>query len=283
MLPVVIPVGWFSVYTVNVLLVLAWLIFSFQFWRGMRRWGVEEDRIFDLTFYSSIAALIGARFLYVITSWQLFEGKSWLLPLALWVLPGLSFPGGIMGGLLSIVSLSRSYKIRVGWVLDTLSMALPLPIIIGETASILGGMVTGKPGDVPWAVRYGDSGIPGHPVQLYMMIGMVFLTLVIARLSVISVRKKLPYGIVGMWFFLLYSVLWFVLEFFKDTPVYWGGLSANQWILIGVFAESVGVLYVRGGGKQKLRTVSRTVSSFIRKKGTSIYAAISKRNADRSS
>ena len=58
----------------------------------------------------------------------------------------------------------------------------------------------------------------------------------------------------------------FLLEFAKDARVYWGSLSANQWVLIGIFAECIGVLYVRGGGRETLRPISVRLLKFSRKR-----------------
>ena len=44
----------------------------------------------------------------------------------------------------------------------------------------------------------------------------------------------------------------FPLEFAKESRVYWT-LSANQWILIALFAEALGAFYVRGGGRETIR------------------------------
>lgn len=278
MLPLVFPIAHISLYGANMLIVLAWGAYSFLFWRGLRRWAIEEDRVFDLTFYSTLVAGVVARFGYVVSHWELFAGKSILLTAALWIAPGLSFLCGIIGGLATIVLLSRQYKVRLGLVLDTLATALPLPIIIGEIASLLDGLEIGARASVPWSVRFvGNVGLR-HPVQLYEMVAMVIISFIIFRLSQIAVFKKWAYGMVGIWFFLLYSASMFVLEFVKDSHVYWGGLTANQWILIGIFAECIGVVYVRGGGRESIRPHVHAVRAFLEEKGKQVYAAVSRRH-----
>jgi hypothetical protein len=88
-----------------------------------------------------------------------------------------------------------------------------------------------------------------------------------------AAAKKWPYGMVGMIFFLLFSTGMFLLELLKESSVYWV-VTANQWILIGFFGESIGALYVRGGGRGQIRPL-------IRRIGGKIYAAIPKRGARR--
>ncbi len=264
MFPIVLSPGPTGTLVTNVLVVIAWLVFSFLFWRGLRHYAVEEDRIFDLTFYATLMAFLAARAGFVVSHWELFAGKSVLLLAALWVSPGLSWLAGLVGGVAALVALSRGYKVRLGLVLDALAAALPLPIILGLAGSFF---------------SVGERNLLRHPVQFYEMIALIGISLVTYRLGAMSIRNKWPYGLVGVWFFLLYAVASFALEFLKGSRVYWGELTANQWMLIGIFAESLGVLYVRGGGREYLRPLLHKVIRFVDEKRRKIYESISQRHA----
>ena len=91
--------------------------------------------------------------------------------------------------------------------------------------------------------------------------------------------EKLPYGIVGVRFFILYCVPMFVLEFLKDTRVYWVSLSANQWILIALFAEALGAFYVRGGGREAIRPIGYKIKKTVSNITGGLYAKFSKRSS----
>ncbi len=69
----------------------------------------------------------------------------------------------------------------------------------------------------------------------------------------------------------------FLLEFLKDTRVYWISLSANQWILIAVFAEAMGAFYVRGGGREAVRPYINAIQTKVHAFVGGIYAKFSKR------
>lgn len=262
----------------NILIVFAWGAFSFLLWRGLRNGGVDEDRIFDLTFYATLMSLIAARVGFVVAHWEVFAGKSLLLIAAMWVSPGLSWLGALIGGLGVFIALSRSYKVRLGLVLDTLAVSLPLPIIIGEVASLISGSEKGTPTLLPWAIRVGSDTALRHPVQFYEMIMMAALSIIVYRLGRVAVRKKWPFGILGIWYFLLYAIFEFVLEFTKVTRVYWGHLSANQWVLIGIFAESLGVLYIRGGGRERMRPLGTRIARIFGNVRKGTYEFFSRRN-----
>lgn len=278
MYPILLSLGSFHIYSVSLAIVAAWLVFSFLFWRSLRAHGVHEDVIFDLTFYATLVAFVAARAGFILLHWELFAGKSILLMPALWVAPGLSWFGGMVGGLATMVYLSRQRKIRLGHVLDALPFAMGLPIIIGKLGSLLDGAELGRVTGLPWAVQFAGSKGFRHPVQVYEMLVMILVLLVIIRLAKAAHVQKWPYGIVGVWFLGLYSAAMFALEFAKDSRVYWGNITANQWMLIAIFAECIGVLYVRGGGREYMRPFFRSIGTFIRQKAKNIYAKISRRS-----
>lgn len=263
----------------NIFIVFGWFIFSFIFWQWLRRFAVDEDRIFDLTFFATGVALISARMGYVFLHRELFAGKSLLLIAAIWVSPGLSWLVGMIGGVMTVVLLSRRYKVRLGLVLDAVAAALPIPLGIGKIGTFLVGSEGGREGVLPFGLAIGAwPGVFHHHVAVYEAFSLIIISLLIFRMMRISVIRKWAYGLVGVWFFLLYSVSSFVLEFFKDSRVYWSSLTANQWMLIGIFAECVGVLYVRGGGRESLRPLMHKITTFIGEKGTYIHESISRRH-----
>lgn len=279
MVPIFIPIDHGGIIVLNSVITLSWLVFSFLFWRGLRAVAIEEDRIFDLTFYTTLATFVAARFGFVLIHWELFAGKSPLLMAALWVTPGLSWTLGLVGGLVASVVLSRQYKVRLGLVLDTIAVSLPLPIILGEAGSLLTRAQSGRAAGIPWAIRTGTEGVLRHPIELYAMLTVVCIGAIMMKLTTLSLRKKWPHGIAGVWFLLLYSASGFVLEFFRDAHVYWKSLTANQWVLIGIFAECVGVLYVRGGGREHLRPLIHKSFQFFEEKGKKLHESISRRHA----
>lgn len=265
----------------NVTIVIGWMTCSFLFWRGLRYFAVEEDRVFDLTFYATLTGFVFSRAGFVVSHWDLFAGKSVLLTAALWVEPGLSWMSGLIGMTAALVLLSRQYKVRLGLVIDTLGAALPYTIGIGELGALLIGAETGRvTGVYSWLSGGRMPWVPAqHPVSLYELIAVILIGFMVSRLGSRAVARKWPYGLVGVWFFVLYAVSGFALEFLKDSRVYWGNLTANQWMLIGIFAECMGVLYVRGGGREYMRPRIRHMVTRIQEKGKTLYESVSKRHA----
>ena len=267
MYPLLIHIGSFHVYSFSIFLVLAWLVFSFLFWRALRGQGIDEENIFNLTFYGTLAACIFARVVFVLLNGNLFR-ESPLKIFAIWVQPGMSVYGALIGGLLVLVSLCRKYKVRVGHLLDAFASAFGGAFLVGTVGALLDGTYVGTQTNLPWTIRFVGHLGKRHPVEIYEIIAMIGILVFLAFLSRKSKEKKWPYGFLGLWFFATYSVSMFVLEFFKDTRVYFTQLRANQWILVALFAETIGAFYVRGGGREKIRP-------YINK----LYAKFSKRTA----
>jgi phosphatidylglycerol:prolipoprotein diacylglycerol transferase len=196
---------------------------------------------------------------------------------ALWVQPGLSLYGGLIGGLLILVFLCRTYKVRVGHVLDAFGPAFGSAFLVGTVGAFLDGTYIGTITTFPWGVRFVGHLGTRHPVQVYEIAAMICILIFITLLARRGTQKKWPYGLLGLWFFAIMSVVMFVLEFFKDTRVYFTVLRANQWILVALFAETIGAFYVRGGGREAIRPlVNRTAGKFSAFVG-GIYAKFSKR------
>lgn len=270
MYPLLVSFGAFHLYSFSVFVVLAWLVFSFLFWRALRSQGIDEEHIFNLTFYSTLSAFIFARLVFVLLNMELFRGAP-LKIAALWIQPGMSLYGALVGGLLVLVSLCRRYKVRVGHVLDAVGPAYGAAFIIGTLGAFLDGTYVGIVTNLPWGVRFVGHLGRRHPVELYEIAAMVCILIFIAVLSRRGSQKKWPYGVLGLWFFASTSTLMFLLEFFKDTRVYLNTLRANQWILVAIFAETIGAFYVRGGGREAIRPLVNRLKT---------YAKFSKRTAE---
>jgi phosphatidylglycerol---prolipoprotein diacylglyceryl transferase len=266
--PILFAFGHIHIYSLSIFLILSWLVFSFLFWRELRADGVDEDKIFDLMFYATLVSFIGARAGFVAFHWDLFE-KTLLRTVAIWVQPGLALYGAIAGAILTLIFLSRQEKVRLGTVLDAFAMSFPTALLVGLLGGLIDGTVVGKISRLQWAIRYVGSVGMRHPIQLYEIIVCIVMIIVLALIGKRSMKEKWPYGLVGLWFFLLFSIGMFPLEFLKESRVYWT-LSANQWILIALFAEALGAFYVRGGGREAVRPyinrIITNIGKIIRKR-----------------
>jgi prolipoprotein diacylglyceryltransferase len=258
-------------------LIFAWVVWSFFFWRYLRNLAVKEDEIFDIMFYTTILSFFTARLFFVASHIPLFS-DGWLKVVAVWVQPGLSFIGGLIGAVVTSILLGMKYKVRIAYVLDAFTHALSWSFIIGSVGALLDGSVVGKITTLPWGVTYiGYLGLR-HPVEMYESICMVFLLVVLWWISKKATKESWSHGILSMWFFTLFATSMFLFEFLVESDVYWGSLSANQWIYVGILGQAIGAFYVRGGGKEKLILLGRKTTAVVKQVLGGMYGKFSRRH-----
>ncbi|MFH0749636.1 MAG: prolipoprotein diacylglyceryl transferase family protein [Candidatus Gottesmanbacteria bacterium] len=279
MMPILFSIGTFHVFSFSIVLIIAWFIWSFTFWRHLRSLAITEERIFDAMFATTLMSLVVSRFGFVVSHPSLFS-ENWLRVVALWVQPGLSLYGALIGAVLILVFFAMKNKIRVAHMLDAFSLSFMWAYAIGLIGGLLDGSTVGKQAVAQWAIPYvGHVGLR-HPIQLYSLAFMIGVIIVISIIRKLSEKYAWSAGSIAMWFFSLFSLSAFAVEFFIEHAVYLGHLSANQWILVGIFGQSLGAFYVRGGGKERLMHVGSMMLSASKKCIGGMYAKFSKRHIE---
>ncbi len=87
--------------------------------------------------------------------------------LAVWQ-GGMSFHGGLIGVIASVLFFARKNHKNAMSILDVLAVAAPIGLFFGRIANFINQEVMGRPTDVPWAVVFnGGTTIPRHPSPLY--------------------------------------------------------------------------------------------------------------------
>jgi len=269
MLPVIFSIGSFHLYSFSIFLILSWCVWSFFFWKFLRNLAVREDTIFDIMFYTTIVSFFVSRFFYVATHIPLFS-DGWLKVVALWVQPGLSFSGALIGGVIVSILLGLRYKVRIAYILDGLTHALSWSFFVASIGSFLDGSVVGKITTLPWAVKFIGSMGTRHPIQLYEMFGMAVIIFICWRFRTMKT---------SILFFLLFATSMFLFEFLVESDVYWGSLSANQWLYVGIIGQAIGAFYIRGGGKEKCVYLKGQIEVVYKKILGEIYGKFSKRHS----
>ncbi len=277
MMPILFSIGSFHLYSFSIFLIFAWIIWSFTFWRHLRSLAIHDEQTFDAMFATTLVALVVARFGFVISHVSLFFA-NWLRVVALWVQPGLSLYGALLGAVVMLVFFAMKHKIRVAHILDAFSLSFMWAYVVGLIGGFLDGSIVGKVAAVKWAVFYGGFLGRRHPIQLYSLLAMIGIIGILVLVKRAAKKHAWQDGSIAMWFFILFSLSAFAVEFFGEHTVYWGHLSANQWVLVGIFGQSLGAFYVRGGGKERIVTVGSGILVQAKKSIGGIYAKFSKRN-----
>lgn len=168
---------------------------------------------------------------------------------ALWE-PGMSFHGGLIGIVLSILWFCKRKKINPLAMGDIISVATTIGLFFGRLANFVNGELWGRPTEMPWGVifRHVDP-LPRHPSQLYEAslegFGLfVLLTLISLKTKLIQKRPGAVFAI----FLLGYSVSRIIIEFFKEPESYgdyfWWGTTRGQWLTLPLMAAALFILKI---------------------------------------
>jgi len=226
-----ITIRWYGFFAA-VGFLFAYLIFR----KRGQKIGLNDKDISNVMFLLFLTGILGARLYYVIWNWKKEFAAN---PMeAIFINHGgLVFFGGFIAAFLSLYFWARWKKIPLAPLADALAIPLAVGHAFGRLGCFMNGCCYGKLCDASWAIRPSTpmevAGLPLHPTQLYEFFGILFI--VVALLGV----EKIPRyaGQVAGTYCLLYSVLRFIVEFYRgDVPHhFWGGLTLAQIACIGIF------------------------------------------------
>lgn len=127
---------------------------------------------------------------------------------------GLASHGGGLGIILSLVFFSRKHRINLWFLLDQISLVVPLAGFFIRLGNLMNSEIIGKPTDVPWAFIFlREDQLPRHPAQLYEAICYLMIFLVMNKLMRTGQKKQGYYF--GILLVLIFCIR-FLIEFFKE-------------------------------------------------------------------
>jgi phosphatidylglycerol---prolipoprotein diacylglyceryl transferase len=240
MKPVLFQVGPFPVSSFGVFLLVAFVAGIVLLRNRTARWGWDGGEILDLSLYSIIGGVIGARIGYVLVNLRDFA-TDWARVATIWRDAGLTFYGALAGGALVAWLYSRRRGWSLGWLADAATPGLALGYAIAMIGTLLYGLNYGRAAAVPWAVVL--FGEPRHPTQLYLMLAAV---IIFAIVYPAAGRPHAPGRV--FWAFLgLYAIARAVIEVFMDSPHVVGPLTLAQALSLVVALVSLVMWLVLGG------------------------------------
>jgi phosphatidylglycerol:prolipoprotein diacylglycerol transferase len=240
-----LKIGPITIYSYGFMLMLAFLAGTLVATSMARRRGIAPETILDLVAYLLIAALIGARALYVFLNWDHFHdhlgeiGKIWT--------GGLTYHGGLLGAMLAGAWFCRRRRLPFLVLADLLMPSLALGYAIGRIGCFLNGCCYGAPTDLPWACQFHEPPVtgpltpPSHPTQLYSSL----INLGIFGLLWLLARRATRPGQLFFSYLALYSIYRFGIEFLRKgytAQVWFAGLTQAQVGSIAILLLSLALL-----------------------------------------
>ena len=158
-----ISIGNFTIAYYGIVIAIGMLIgMRVAMWRA-KETGQKPDDYVDIVLIGMIVGIIGARIYYVVFSWDAYKND----PLSVFNIRqgGLAIYGGIIGGALAVLVLSKIKKIPFGVIFDTIAMSVPIEQIVGRWGNFFNREAFGKYTDSLFAMQLPVSAVRQHEIS----------------------------------------------------------------------------------------------------------------------
>ncbi len=213
---------------------------------------LNREQLGDLLlFWGVLGVIIGGRLGYV-----LFYQFNYFLQNPAYLLKiwegGMSFHGGLVGGILAIVLYARKHHKPMGEVFDFIAPLVPLGLFFGRLGNFINGELWGRTTDVAWGMVFPYAGEQArHATQLYEA-GLEGLLLFVV-LWAYSAKPRPPYAVSGL-FLLAYGLIRFLLEYYREPDDHLGFVlydSLTMGQLLSIPMIMVGIAFMIFAYKKK--------------------------------
>lgn len=193
----------------------------------------------------AIGAVIGAKALYLAHNITLLRvDPSNFLKITS---GGFALYGALIGGILTIFIIRKTFNLSISKVTDSFALGLPLAQAVGRIGNFANNELYGKPTGADWAIFIPEekriSGYENfetfHPTFAYEG----FLDLISFVILIVLFRnKKLPNGVISAVYLLNYGLIRIVLNRFRIDKEYLWGIESSD--LLSVIAVGIGIYFL---------------------------------------
>jgi phosphatidylglycerol---prolipoprotein diacylglyceryl transferase len=249
--PILIDLGRLQIRSYGFMLAISFLIGIYLAGRRARRFGVDPQKILDLSVLIILAAVVGSRLLYVV--FHLDQYSNPLDVFALWQ-GGATFYGGFLLALAVSYWWVHRHGIAFLTVADIMAPSIAIGLVFTRVGCLLSGCCFGKPTHHAWglvfppdspagaaaavvASRMGVDHVALHPTQAYASLAGLTIFIILMLSEPRLGRRGATFGL----FLILYGIGRFTIDFFRYY-------EANARVLMGLtFNQVISVVLVAIG------------------------------------
>lgn len=215
----------------------------------------DLSQIEGLFTYAFLGMLIGARIGHCVFYDPQYYMANPLKIIAIWE-GGLASHGGAIGLVIGLYLFSKKVNESFIWVLDRLSIAVPLTAAFIRIGNFFNSEIIGIQTSLPWGVtflrRETLSSVPRHPAQLYE--SFVYVTIFLIMIYIYIKRRSIirPGQMAGALFILVFGAR-LVIEFIKipqesyeSSFLNTGQLLSIPFIVLGLYLIFIHPRLLRG-------------------------------------
>lgn len=249
MFPVLFRIGSFEITSFGAMVALGAALGILLIRRELARSGIDVTKGTDIALIGVLGGLVGAKLLYVV--------EHWAEPLSETLLSraGMSWFGGLTGGLLAGLAMIARQRLPLMTVLAAAAPAITLGQAIGRIGCFLVGDDYGRPTSLPWGIAF-PQGLPPttervHPAQLYEAAILFPMTWLLVRMRRRGMADRAVFG----WYLVISGGVRFLIELVRVNVHVMLGLTTAQ--LFSIATVVLGLALV-GSAKKALPQPMKT-------------------------
>jgi len=219
--PILLQLGPLKLHSYGFMLAMAFIVGLWFARREALRLGEDPDEVSNLSFWIILTSVVGARLFHVIVFWHELSPPRLWSAVKIWE-GGLVYYGGFVAAVTASVIYCRKQKFDFWQMADIITPSIALGLMFGRTGCTLVGCCYGKPCPTDFfaAITFppqtiGVAGVPLYPTQPLEAAGCLAI---FAFLWFYLRHRRTFRGEVLFAFVLLYSLLRFTIEFWRDDP-----------------------------------------------------------------
>ncbi len=215
--PIIFTIGPLAVRWYGLMVAISAILGTHLFLKYGKKFGMNEDKLLNITILTILGALVGARALFVLTNWGFYSVNPHEIIRV--DHGGLAFHGAIMGGFLTAWVMAKRYSFNFGVISDLAVPGISITYMLIRIANIFNQELLGRTADLLPFER--------HPAQIYGFLNG--LSMLLFHNYLVRNRGYKPGGY--FWaFFLVYSFLrGFIEETFREMPLSLWGYVNEAW------------------------------------------------------
>ncbi len=235
---VLFQIGSLKIYSYGFAVALAFGLGTWLAVREGRRRGIPAENIMDLALIVTVAGILGSRVLFVLLELPYYLAHPSEIILGI-TAGGLSLHGGLAGGILAGIWYARRRCLDPWQLADIFAVPLALGVGIVRLGCLSRGCCYGVPAPYPWgldcSLLHDES---RYPTQLYeSVLGFILFFFLYRARDHRHFKGWLMFQFIG-W----YSVIRFVVEFWRDSPIFLGPLKMAQVASIVLAVAAFGLI-----------------------------------------
>lgn len=227
-------IGNIHVYWYGIIIAFSVMLCLFLAYKN-NKYGIKYADIENCMLITLPLAIIGARFYYVIFSWEYYKNNLSEI-VKIWN-GGLAIYGGILTALIIIYIYCKKKKINALNFLDFLAPLVALGQAIGRWGNFVNreayGSITNSLFRMEILLNDGEY-ISVHPTFLYESIGLLTI------FFFLYFSKRKFEGQKLSWYFILYGILRFAVEYLRTDSLYIGSIKISM--LVSVILIFMGII-----------------------------------------